>query len=237
VVDSPCSDNAHEGGKDFERLIADLFRCVLHCGTSNFRSLFDKIGPDPARGLSFSLVESAAVKDVKLKAFPRAKRYDYVECDSDVTEKLIPPCIGIPVERNNMLLDVVAMVPRPSNMKPLCVAFQAKEWVKVKGISEAVATWRKRDPQTVQCESQQTRQEMKRFFEQNDMLWVMVMVNSPAEKFELALEKNEALLTLERAKRWCPSLTFAESAIAVSAFVFRNPTEDAASPNKSCIEQ
>jgi hypothetical protein len=218
---------AGDSGKDFETLMMRLLRCVLLCSEGvSARSLFAAVGRDFK---DFPLPALTSVPEVKaVCAFPRAsqkvdKTYRNVECDPHIPKTLAAACVCAPTDPYNVLLDFAVVVPR-KNVTNVCFAVQAKEYA-VRSVDspdwlpEALSRWRNR---MQHLNSSGTKNTMDEFIKHNELVWVLVLVNMPQKwkslKSENFLQADEALLTLEHAKQWCPSLVFAETAIAFGGF-------------------
>jgi hypothetical protein len=119
----------------------------------------------------------------------------------------------------NVLLDV-AMTLHTNGIptKQVCFAFQCREWAQAtlehnNRLPDALKKWRNRNTH-LDSETEQ----MSAFRETNTFVWVWVAPSLTGNLASFVLEENEAVLTLDGLRRWCPSLQFAGSAIACGTF-------------------
>jgi hypothetical protein len=208
-------------GKTFERIIKNLFRCVLLSGSRpRLKKLLDRLNATKYSSCQITS-KSGMCPDVQdVKVFPRAfdsnATIPNVDCDQNVCQKLLQTaCVCTPTHSHNVLLDiaVVADVVDGLRKRKLCLALQCKEYAAASSFKGEVIKWRNRDFHISNEEFKTTREIMSKFQSECDILWVLVTVSKPS--IHLELRENEALLTLDHAIRWCPSLLYAKSASAV----------------------
>ena len=222
-------DTSNTVGKQLEEIIAALMSCVLLAGWPiKLSDLCDSYG-SKVRGLT--LAGAKTVNFPQVNVFPRA--YSKLKvgarsapCDADIVAKLAPPAVAIPQDKFNLLLDiaVTAVVAKQGKViqKNVCLALQAQEWaastqdfVEPSSVKKKLTTWRKRAIHFEHDDA--TRKCMTEFQRSFCMIYVLVTVNEAPTSWG-SPQEDEAFLSLEGIRKWCPSMQYCTSMIAVGAF-------------------